>query len=379
MSLVSLVAGVGLFVLGLILIGLVVRAFGRVCIRRSNRIAAPGIDFCDLVTIGGLPQWIQIRGENRGNPVILYLHGGPGGAMIATAHSRQRAWEQHFTIAHWDQRGSGKTLFTNFFRGGHEEVSFERLIEDVGEVIDFICSKLGQDKLFLLGHSWGTELGVPAAARYANRLHGYIGLGQVVSVLDNERVGYEWALRQAERRGNRKALEELRSIAPYPSTRRFEKSKLFTQRKWVARFGGSCVGVRHVEIRRLLQLFLSPYMSLRDLLLYFRVYHITGNLPYVELMHGKLGTDFRKSHTRFEIPVVLIEGRHDWQTPSVLAREWFELLEAPMKKWEWMESSGHYITVEEPEKFLRMLVDEVKPLAANTAPHFATTGRRAGA
>lgn len=376
----SLILAAGLLTLVSVTAGgfLIVRSLRIRRLRKELAVGDEGIAFCAQVPIGDLRQWIQIRGRDRSNPILLYLHGGPGGALISVGYARQGEWEKHFTVVHWDQRGAGKTLFSNLFRTRKSDVTFERLLQDTGEVIDFVCEKLGQDKLFLLGHSWGSELGIPVTRRFASRLHGYIGLGQVVSVLDNERVGYAWVLEEARQRGNEKAVKELEGIAPYPSETKFEKRKLFVQRKWVARFGGSHPGAERVETNRLMNLLFSPYMSLSDIFLYFWFYHGPGGIPYIPLMNEKLHMDFRKTHRRFEIPIVLIEGRHDWQTPSVLAREWFETIEAPVKIWEWMENSGHYITAEEPERFVELLVGKVKPLALEDTAHVAGAPSAAG-
>src|ERR1700689_4728135 len=184
-------------------------------IAETQAIAAGGISELKTVDIGGIKQWISIRGNNPANPILLFIHGGPGSPMMPESWVFQRPWEDFFTVVQWDQRGSGKT-FSASGRQPDKSMTLEQMQADAEQLIDLLRQSYGKKKIFLVAHSFGSVLGVRVAQHRPDALYAYIGIGQVVNAVQNETVGYQETLAQAESVGNQTAIEELKAIAPYP-------------------------------------------------------------------------------------------------------------------------------------------------------------------
>jgi pimeloyl-ACP methyl ester carboxylesterase len=164
--------------------------------------------------IGGIAQWVQIRGENRDNPVVLLVHGGPGVSYVPFTPTF-RSWETAFTIVQWDQRGAGKT----YGRSGKAErgaMTIARMVQDGIEVAEFVCKRLNKEKIVLFSHSWGTLLGVSMVDRRPDLFYAYVGTGQHVSMEISEPVSYDMVLKKARASGNRKVVKRLEAIGPPP-------------------------------------------------------------------------------------------------------------------------------------------------------------------
>ena len=173
-----------------------------------------GIDEALFVRIGGIEQWVQIRGEDRANPVVLVLHGGMALSYMAFTPVFQ-PWEKHFTIVQWDRRGVGKTFGRNR-RKGHGEMSLERMVLDGIELAEWLRKRLQKDKLILLGHSMGSIVGVAMAKRRPNLFEAYVGTEQVVTMARNERKSYEMMLARLRAAGDEKNIRLLERIGPPP-------------------------------------------------------------------------------------------------------------------------------------------------------------------
>ena len=167
------------------------RYLARKKIAESRAIHAPdGIEVLEPVTIGGIQQWIEIRGESVKNPILLFIHGGPGSASIPIARGFQGPWEKYFTVVQWDQRGAGKTYSQNSKEVQRATMNMERMQEDTLEVVNYLRRRFQRDKIFVLGHSWGSVLGLQLAHYHPDLLYAYVGVGQATSAWKNEDVLY---------------------------------------------------------------------------------------------------------------------------------------------------------------------------------------------
>ncbi|HTG16728.1 MAG TPA: alpha/beta fold hydrolase, partial [Blastocatellia bacterium] len=186
-----------------------------------------GIDEAIFVPLGGINQWITIRGANRDNPVVLFLHGGPGTPTNLLDFSMAAAWTQSFMLVQWDQRGAGKT----FGSGGTSatDMTVDRMTQDGIELAQFLRGHLHKDKIIIVSHSWGTILGVHMAKTRPDLFYAYVGTGQVVNAQENEAVNYVRVLDKAKALGDTKAVAELQASGPppYPAMK-----ALTTQRIW---------------------------------------------------------------------------------------------------------------------------------------------------
>jgi len=315
------------------------------------------IDEHGLVTIGGIPQWVSVRGRHRSQPLLLVLHGGPGFTVSPVSYYYMRDWEEHFTVVQWDQRGAGKTYAANDPEKIKATLSIDRMVADAEELIGYLREKYHQDRIVLMGHSFGTLLGVKLAQRKPEWLYAYVGMGQFTDPERSEAEGYAATLAAAKADKNEKAVAALLAVAPFPDMKNPARTleNLSTERFWLATYGGyywpGGFG-HHTEISGLSPDYTADELKTRDEAQFFSLKVLWNEIGQISLMKA----------TRFKVPVVILQGRHDRGTSSALVEEWFATLEAPVKKLVWFEDSAHMVYEEEPGKTLVSLVNEVLPL-----------------
>jgi len=334
-----------------------VRAWYQGTIANQRAITVPnGIEVFEERTIGGNSQWIQVRGHDKSNPILLVLHGGPGAALMPMGHAFQHKWEEHFTVVQWDQRESGKS-YTG--ESGADSMTRDRYVQDTLELVDHLRQRFDQEKIVLLGHSWGSVLGIEAVHRRPEWFHAYVGVGQVVNMQTNERTTYEFTLDQARAHHNAQALAELKAIAPYPGENMQEK--LLIQREWLLRFGGGLYG--QTSFNSLFKtIAVAPEYSLRDVGRF-----VQGAYFGVEKLFDELMTvDIEELGHAFDVPILLFSGRHDNQVPSTINEAWFNEISAPHKEYVWFEESAHFSMLEQPSEFAQELIARVLPLTQSS-------------
>jgi proline iminopeptidase len=208
-----------------------------------------GVERLEKVSIGGIDQWVSIRGFDRRNPVLLMLHGGPGYVSMPLSWYFQRGWEEYFTVVQWDQRGSGKTYVSNDPAKVAPTLTRERVVADTEEMILWLRKEFHKDKIFVLGHSFGTFMGLTVAEKHPEWLHAYIGMAQMTNSPESERRGWRFAMEHAQAAHNEQAVRELQSIAPYAAEGKpVTLPDLFKQRKWLQIYGGAVVGRADFEV-----------------------------------------------------------------------------------------------------------------------------------
>lgn len=321
-------------------------------------VADKGVERLEKVRIGGIDQWVSIRGNDRRNPVLLMLHGGPGWVAMPTSWYFQRGWEEYFTVVQWDQRGAGKTYVASDPDAIAPTMTRDRMVADAEEMVAWLRKEFTKEKIFVLGHSWGSYLGLELAQRRPRWLHAYIGIGQISNAPESERRGWSWTLQQAQRDGNAQAVAELEALAPYAEgDAPLALDSLFKQRKWLNRYGGM-VHNRKGGDAEAAAIKLSPEYSDLDVAGVwkgndFSMQHLLANVLTLDV------TSVRKLDT----PLFLFLGRHDHNVSSALAAEWFGTVKAPQKQLIWFEQSAHEVMNEEPGKTLISLVQQVRPIA----------------
>ena len=330
----------------------------RAIIRDARAIAQPrGVEELREVEIGAIKQWISIRGRDRRNPILLFIHGGPASAEMPASWLYQSPWEDYFTVVQWDQRGAGKTAATNDPALVTPTITIEQMTADGEELVAMLRETFGKDKIFVLGHSWGTVIGLGIAQRRPEWLHAYIGMGQVINGQENERIGYAFAQGEARRRNDAQAQAELAAIAPYPAADgavTFEQ--ILAQRKWVIGYGGLTWGRSDFTYEQNARL-LSPEYTDEDLA---ADQYVGASL--VQLLPGLTRLDFGDV-TRLDCPIFLFNGRHDYATPSSISAAWLETVSAPQKQVFWFEHSAHMMQFEQPGKVFMHLVRDIRPIA----------------
>ncbi|MGA7929843.1 MAG: alpha/beta hydrolase [Candidatus Sulfotelmatobacter sp.] len=328
-------------------------------IANARKIVEPnGVERLQKVRIGGIDQWVSIRGADRRNPVLLYIHGGPGYVSIPMSWWFTHGLEEYFTVVQWDQRATGKTYLLTDPATVAPTLTPERMIADTEDMAAWARKELGKDKIFVLGHSWGSFLGLQLAERHPEWLYAYIGVCQLIDGPESERLGWRFAMDAARRDGNADAVRELESIAPYGAPGQTIPIKdILLERKWVGYYGG-VMAYRHDNSADGDLSQLSPDYSDQE------IGHLwDGNkfaTPY--LLPEVVALDLTKTK-KLSVPLILFEGRHDRNVNSEVAAAWFDTVQAPGKHLVWFEHSGHIPMTEEPGKFLLSLLLYARPIA----------------
>jgi pimeloyl-ACP methyl ester carboxylesterase len=319
-----------------------------------------GIDEQKKITLGGIQQWITIRGRDRDNPILLFLHGGPAAPEMPTSWTFQNPWEDYFTVVQWDQRGAGKTYNANDPKKIAPTLTADRMEKDTEELVQYLRQTYHKKKIFVLGHSWGSLLGITLAHNHPEWLYAYIGMGQMIDSQASERDSYEATLAAARAAHDVEAVKELESIAPYPGGA-VPLDKIDIERKWSVKYGGlSWNRDSYAYYYRASEL--SPDYTNADLDAIDK-----GSLLSLTHLLPAFST-FDYSHvTDFKCPIVIFNGRHDETVSAKVTADWFAHVHAPMKKLVWFEHSAHMMQIEGPGKVLVHLVEDVRPLAGVSA------------
>ncbi len=314
----------------------------------------PGsIAILEYVWLGGVEQGLLIRADNIANPVLLYLHGGPGTSELGMVRMHNMpVLEKHYTVAVWDQRGAGLSYAAREPESG---MNVEQFIADAHELTLLLCRRFHQPRIYLVGHSWGSLLGVLTVQRHPELYHAYVGVGQVVDMREGERISYEWTLAQAGKAGDRRSVARLRAIGPPPYAGELLR-KLMTQRRILARYGGEVHGSPRGGLPTVLRGLLgSSEYSWADRINVFR-----GIFANMRLMWPKIAAiDLRVRAPEIRVPVYFLEGRYDYEAPAVLAERYLQQLRAPRKELIWFERSAHFVNTEEAAAFNRFFVERL--------------------
>jgi proline iminopeptidase len=337
---------------------LVLVAFGYRAWRQSQVAAAlairtaDGIDESGFVPIGGIEQWVSIRGQDLANPVIVVAHGGPGSGLSALVAETTLGWERHFTVVHWDQRGAGLTY--SRAPKGQGEISLERIVEDGLEVVAHALKRAGKAKAILLGGSWGSMVAVAMARRRPELFHALVGTGQVVDAVRNETVGYEALLARVRAAGDARSEAALVELGPPPWTL---QQTMVERRILIGRY--PVPSERGMNTRVLTALLTAPGLSFKQIIDWFGA----ANFSAVALGDRMLRYSDGPPYPPLAVPFVVIQGSDDIQTPTSLAAEYVEAIAAPTKRFISLPGGGHMAMVAMPDAFLQALLTDVRPFA----------------
>lgn len=319
-------------------------------------VGANAVDQTSTVCLGAVLQVVSIRGRSRTNPVLLFIHGGPGTPLAPTGWMWQRPVEEFFTVVHYDQRAAGRSYRLCDADQVRATMTPDQYVSDAAELIEWLQLELGVDRVIVAGHSWGTVIATKLAQSRPELVSAYLGIGQIVDFYAGEQASYTWFCQEAKRRGDDGALAELESLAPYPGKKPLELEKFWIERKWIQRYGGFAAGRSDCD-----------YFTHGDVtsLAYHdenRASSTDGNSLSLEVVLPQLlEVDFTHM-TEFAVPVVQFLGRYDQMTPSRPVARWMEEINAPYAAVEWFEDSAHMPMYEEPGHFLTALIRHLQPV-----------------
>lgn len=302
----------------------------------------------EYVSVNGIQHFLLHYPKTAAAPVLLYLHGGPGSVESLLAYELDRSWGDLFTHVHWDQRGAGKTLRRNGKAGMPE--SIEQMLDDLHGIVKYLQQKYQADKIVLLGHSWGSLLGSLYVMNHPENVLAYIGVGQVINVMENERTAYRETWEMAEKAGNQKHIRAMMAMGDYPPSDPERLLKLLPKMRKIQEAydngpgSGSGFGELVKTIRR------SPSFQWGDLISFLRIMQV--NRP---LHLQMISFDLAAFAPHYEAPVHYILGEKDPITPTSVSKAYYDTIDAPRKSLTLIPEAGHNPMLERPEAYAAAL------------------------
>ncbi|MGA9597858.1 MAG: alpha/beta hydrolase [Acidimicrobiia bacterium] len=305
------------------------------------------------VSIGGHDQTLMIRGRSVDSPVLLYLAGGPGGTDLGAMRA-DTTLEQGFVVVTWDQRGAGKSYGA---LDPIDTLTLDQAVDDAIEVTNYLRERFDEEKIYIVGNSWGTTLGVLAAQRHPELYHAYVGTGQMVSQRETDVMFWEDTLAWAERTGNTGLAETLHSNGPppYDDVTRYEYATSY-EHDWNP-YPEFDPGTEMPAV-----LFVPEYTWM-DRVNGFRGFFDSAAVLYPQLQD----IDFRVDVPQLDVPLYMVLGEHEARGRAVLADEWFNLVEAPSKERIVFAGAGHRPQFDQPGQFAEVMSQVLAETYADTA------------
>ena len=316
-----------------------------------------GIASMEKVKLGGVDQWLIIRGQDVNKPVLLFLSGGPGGSEAARVIRFNQELEKHFVVVIWEQRGCGKSYPS---LNPKADLTIDQYTSDIIELTDILRARFDENKIYLMGHSWGSIIGVRAVQERPDLFHAYIGFSQMVDALETDKLIYQMMMEHSIKTGDIAFVNTLEAQGepPYLGESPIQPySTLFGREYSVYEY----TNIKSEEYRRdgdiLLLMLKQPEYGWLD-----RLYYLLGLINTFNAVYPQLqDMDLRLDAARLDLPVYLLLGRHDLNNPFRIPEEYFNLLDAPSKQIFFFEVSGHGMIWEEAEKFHDIMINTVLP------------------
>jgi len=317
----------------------------------AGRVLPDSIAVVERWPVNGVDQSVIIRGRDRSNPILLFVHGGPGSSETGPLRAYDSALEDRFVVVYWDQRYAGQSYDPKLPKPAH--LTIQQYVDDLGVVVDRLRTRFGRGRVGILAHSWGTVPGILYAEQQPRKLYAYVGVGQVADVPESEKRSYAWALRQAKARHVAKAVAELEKLGPPPRA----SAPVFTPRDWMEKLGGSFhadMGYMTLVARSLRQ----PETNWRDMV----AFQSSGAYSNPMLMTEFSNFVIDDRPRTYAVPIFLLSGRYDEQSEASVARGFFDKITAPREAFVWFENSAHNPPFEEPRAFTDWISENIGPL-----------------
>ena len=318
---------------------------------------ALAVDSREKVAVNGSNQWMYLAGAQRDNPVLLWLDGGPGGSEVAWVRHYLGPLHTSFTVVCWDQRGTAGSFHTD-----KDTLTVEQFVDDVIVLSEMLAKRFGQEKIFLVGHSWGSVIGLLAAQKRPDLYHAYIGAAQHINSIENDTIGWRMILEGARTEGDEKTVKLMEKMGPPPYTKLDKDGSpvgdgdaYYQVLKRLYHYSPSAPADRGFDS---MKLFLAPEHSL-----WARINLVRGLLRGIKVVYPQLAfLDMEDMVTSIECPLLLVNGRYDMTCVASISERWFLEVNAPSKQLLWLENSGHNGVFTEPEQFIEFLMLETRLL-----------------
>lgn len=311
----------------------------------------------EKIKLGGVDQWLIIRGHDVNKPVLLFLSGGPGASEAARVLRYNQELEKHFVVVILEQRGCGKSYPSI---NPKSALTVKQYTADVVELSEMLRKRFDEDKIYLVGHSWGTIPGVYAARERPDLFHAYVSTSQMVNVRETDEMIYDMMLEHSRKTGDTRFVQTLEAQGrpPYFGKSPIQPYATLFGREYAVYEAPNIVDEEYRRNGDILMLMLQqPEYGWID-----RVYYLLGLMNTFNVVYPQLqDMDFRRDATEFNLPVYMILGRHDMNNPSQPLEEYFSLLQAPRKQLFFFEKSGHGMIWEERDLYHDIMINTVLP------------------
>lgn len=309
------------------------------------------------VELGSVQQDILIRGENVDNPILLYIHGGPGDPETSFIVPYQREWEKYYTVVNWDQRGSGRSYHSDI---DISTLNTEQICSDAKQLTDYLKERFGKEKIFLVGHSYGTYVAALCVRNNPDDYYAYVGTGQIGDQQENELKLIEYAVIMSENDGNEDALRELNSLPQMPYTTENFGKAIAASRKWTTYYGGAIYGQKDTNALYARALINMEY-SFFDLMSFLKgeeLYYTNtaSDIARWELFNANL---FEEAPV-LEVPVFFVQGKNDYITSYSMCEKYYNALAAPEKYLYPIDNCSHDVICEKTDEFTNILINDVR-------------------
>ena len=309
-----------------------------------------------FIDVNGDKQHLHIRSNKPDGEVLLFVHGGPGvcdRSWVMPSQSKYLA--DYCVMVCWDQRMAGKS-YNNANKD--KPITIEMMVEDMHEVVEYLKKRFNKEKINFVGHSWGSILGVCYLTKYPETIDSYVGMGQFVNGPINEKMSYDFVVNYAKEHNDSKALKDLEMIGePINGLYKGGIPHLTIQRNYMTKYGGGCYKEKENIFKSVLVPFFTSgeYNIITDIMKYYKGTFLCLDKLWTEVVSLKFDEDVKKLDTK----VYLFQGDHDQNTPTVLAKKWFDNLEAPYKEYVPFHESAHSPIKEEVELWGKTLVEKL--------------------
>ena len=315
------------------------------------------ISSLESIRLGGVDQWMTIRGYDTESPILLFVHGGPGMSDMGAIRHFVPNLEEHFTVAHWSQRGAGNSYSSSI---PAESMRMEQFVDDLESLARHLLERFGQQKLFLVGQSWGTILCMRLVKRAPELFYAYVGVNQVVDRAQEELISYRAALNLARKLGNRKAVTQLEALGEPVGGVFATLEGTLVHKTWTRTMGMITYDPKSfMALGKAIAL--SPELTVRDILNLPKALRWSMELLWREFCQANLFQEI----ANVEVPVCFVAGQHDTYTSPELQARYLDHLDAPSKEYVLFRRSGHLTCYEEPEQFFAVML---KILRENCPP-----------
>lgn len=299
------------------------------------------------IDLNGRKQWISLRGRDKSAPVLLFLAGGPGGTQMAAVRHELTKLENYFVVVNWDQPGSGKSYYAEKI----QNITTDTYIKDGYALTEYLKKRFLKDKIYLIGESWGSALGIFLVDFFPESYHALIGTGQMIDFAETERMDYARAMEIAEDKGDISLIRRLTANGEPPYYGKNVTLKSAVYLNYLTSYMARNPDIHNPGYNTFRDISSSEY-GLLDKINFFRGVINTYNHVYQQLYD----IDMRIEYTKIDVPVYFFLGRYDVNAPTVLVEEYERILEAPDKRIVWFEHSGHSPWINERDKFIEEVI-----------------------